>query len=447
MAKEISQQTGGKAGDAVIIIPESVKKNLPRDFDVGAIGKIDLKEAETIASEDIFLIKENELVEGLEDFEIIPLDEEDRTAANDVAAARAEERKTALTAEIERIVDRIIKHEGKTGKVPEEKVPEEKEYDLEAVPVIEEKTESDIEYDDGRTWISLEELDKYDEHGHKWVPLEELVTEGEIRKRGETKGKDNKPAAGTSGARSEGETTAGGRNEFLQPREAPVMVEGYVEGDDEYIIWDLPAKSKSDVKKESVPAGIEGTTHSAAEKGSAAGKDKHDITKEDEVVISMEDFDGASKKAGRGGPDLSPIEYADAMQQPDAGVSIIGRPERLKEERVPLQYKDLISEGVLGVTQEAGKVYFIDDITNREEKEDRTIFDESELDKIISGIVQVEEGSAYVLREANVEEDRERIAVISEEFGPSHEDLFVDMDYKYGDEELDYIHTAIVEED
>jgi len=58
MAKDILHRSGGNASDTIIIIPDSVKKSLPRDFDIGDIGKIDLKEAETIANEDIFLIRE-----------------------------------------------------------------------------------------------------------------------------------------------------------------------------------------------------------------------------------------------------------------------------------------------------------------------------------------------------------------------------------------------------
>ncbi len=396
MAKDIMQQIGGKAGNAIINIPESVKKNLPRDFDIGAIGKIDLREAETIANEDILVIKENELLEGLDNYDIIPLREEDKATADDNAAARVEGRKSALTAEIERIVDRIIKHEGKT-----EAAPEEKRFDQESVTVAEKKGKSDLEFDDGRKWISLEDIDKYDEQGQRGTPSEK-----------------------------------------------PSMVDGYVESDDEYVIWDIPVETKAEketvksVSKDKTPA-----VTAEEKKPQGQPKDKSSITKEDEVVISMEDLEDPVKTENKVTADMAPLEYSDTLKHTDQSIDVIGKPESLKEERITLQYKDLISSGILGESRDIGKVYFIDDEPNGSERDEKSIFGESELDKIISGIVQVEEGSAYMLGEANVDEDRERIAVVSDDFAPAHEDLFVDLDYKYGDEELDYIHTAIVEED
>lgn len=440
MAKDIMQQAGGKAGSTIISLPESVRKSLPRDFDIGAIGKIDLREAESIANEDILLIRENELIEGLDNFDIIPLEAEDKTATDD--SARIDDRKIALTAEIERIVDRIIKHGRKAGEAPvgEEKEPE---YEEQTAPVIEIKKKDDFEFDDGRKWISLEELEKYDEHGQKWMPLEELLLEGGGEDRESGIGEEKK--AGKPSRESAGE----GPDE--RKREKPLMVEGYVESDDEYVIWDIPPEEKTVKEKETArPASIEKAqsmipAEQEQQKEKAEGKET--VAKEDEVVISMEDLEGPVRKEKKAVEELAPIEYAETLNHAQAGVDIIGKPERLKEERVSLRYRELVSSGMLGESRETGKVYFIDEATNGKEPEEKSIFDESELDKIISGIVQVDEGSAYMLGEANVEEDRERIAVITDEFLPVHEDLFVDLDYKYGDEELDYIHAAIVEED
>ena len=58
-----------------IELPEGVKKNLPKDFDIGAIGNIDLVEAEAVANESVLLLNENDLIEGIEDFDLIPLKE------------------------------------------------------------------------------------------------------------------------------------------------------------------------------------------------------------------------------------------------------------------------------------------------------------------------------------------------------------------------------------
>ncbi|OHD68592.1 MAG: hypothetical protein A2W19_12435 [Spirochaetes bacterium RBG_16_49_21] len=72
---------------------------------------------------------------------------------------------------------------------------------------------------------------------------------------------------------------------------------------------------------------------------------------------------------------------------------------------------------------------------------------ESELDAIVSDIVEFEEGVSYVMKEADVEQDREQIAVLPDGLKPSYEELFIDTARKYRDEELDYVHAAIVEVD
>ena len=74
----------GPAKGFTIDLPEGVKKNLPKDFDIGDIGNIDLLEAEAIANENVLLLNENDLIEGLEDFDLIPL-KEDVKAAEDTA--------------------------------------------------------------------------------------------------------------------------------------------------------------------------------------------------------------------------------------------------------------------------------------------------------------------------------------------------------------------------
>lgn len=54
---------------------EKIRNSVPSDFDLTQIGRIDLREAEKIASEEVIFLKEEDLIEGLEDFELIPLKE------------------------------------------------------------------------------------------------------------------------------------------------------------------------------------------------------------------------------------------------------------------------------------------------------------------------------------------------------------------------------------
>ncbi len=54
-------------------IKEKAGHKIPADFDFSTIGKIDLHEAEKIANEEIIFLSEDDLIDGLEDFELIPV--------------------------------------------------------------------------------------------------------------------------------------------------------------------------------------------------------------------------------------------------------------------------------------------------------------------------------------------------------------------------------------
>jgi hypothetical protein len=74
-------------------------------------------------------------------------------------------------------------------------------------------------------------------------------------------------------------------------------------------------------------------------------------------------------------------------------------------------------------------------------------YDGTELDFLAGEIVQFEEGASYTMREAEVEEDRELVADIITDFESGFDDQFIDWEKRYHDEELDFVHGAIVEED
>lgn len=427
MAKDIV-----KKQDAIIVIPDSVKKNLPRDFDIGDIGKIDLSEAESIANEDIFLIKENELIVGLEDFDLIPLKETTAPRAEGVSKKEFVE------------------------EAPSEEIPpvaastkeESRRMDTDEVLVHPRKDDA---FDDGRNWISLEELENYDEHGRKWIPIEEVL------------GKDEHggPAVPVTTAEkepedlkrdlmAERESFIGKRDDIKRAGEKPEMVEGFVEIDDEYVIWDIPAKAEQTEKKPALKQEQKLELQPAVKPVDTERSTIVAVEKDDEVVISMEDLTAVPVLKATGAESVARLGTQDTREQKiaaeDKKLPTIGA-TNLMTEGYPSPYSEMLVPSASAEGAETGTVYFIDDRAIQSEDEGKTIFNETELDKIISGIVQVDEGAAYMLREADVNEDRDRIALISDEFGTSHEDLFVDLEYKYSDEELDYIHTAIVEED
>jgi hypothetical protein len=63
-------------------IPAEFRERLPRDIDFNDIGRINLSEAEKIAGEEILFLTEADLIEGLEDFDLIPLKGDDSFIQN-----------------------------------------------------------------------------------------------------------------------------------------------------------------------------------------------------------------------------------------------------------------------------------------------------------------------------------------------------------------------------
>jgi hypothetical protein len=383
MPDDSVQNTGGQG--IGINIPDSVKKNLPRDFNIDDIGKIDLREAEKIASEDILFLNEKDLAEGLEDLDLIPLknmlrEEEmppSKPGAPRAPAGKDSAPKAAAPSSREALLSPGAKPEREESGVP-------LEYIEEAV-----------------------------------VPDEDI----------------SKEAASPAGA----------------PPVSPRKAEGYVEDDDEYVIWDMPdseaGADQSKIKRAS-PAGeapkpaaeVERARTEEAEKEKKADAAPQYHPDKDDVVISIEDLDEKAPPARKTVySDLIPLEEIDAV--PQSAPKVRHGRERIDRITVPVQ--EAVRDDIPGT----GEVFFIDDKQHRDQEGGGESFDEGGLEKIASGIIQVDEGSSYVLEESDVLEDRELIAAVAEEYRPAYEELFVDLDYKYGDEELDYIHTAIVEED
>lgn len=463
MTKDSNNKKPGKA--FTIDLPEGVKKSLPKDFDIGDIGNIDLVEAEAIANENVLLLNENDLIEGLEDFDLIPLKESARVR-EETAAREAAAPVTAETAVM--TVEREEEEEAVAGPVtglPEETAP------------VSEKTEArkhEEEFDDGRTWIPLDEIDTIDEHGKRWVPLHKLPVEEHRREEvpaepGETIEvesitpeqareeqavvlKEEEPAgiglkkvlslddlvepdvpekahAGVTGPEIEPVVEVEVEREARPaiekktgPQKPAVIPEGHVDENEEYMIWDMPDSeaviAEPVVKKEDreVPA-----------EKPAVEKEKPAATTEEKVEA----------EAPRHKPAFEHETPAPARVK-DIPLAVLRKPEKpFGDDMVP-PVSDVMT---------AGQVLFIDDKQSNVDIAAEGIFDENRLEKIITGIVQVDEGASYLLREANAEEDRERIATISDELRPEYEEMFEDLDYKYSDEEMDYIHTAIVEED
>ena len=380
MSNESAHNTGSQ--NIAINIPDSVKKSLPRDFNLDDIGKIDLREAEKIASEDILFLNEKDLAEGLEDLDLMP--------PNDVQgeeAIRPAKRSVPRTPEI---------------RGPKAATPSSREALL----------SSGIEPEAGKA---------------SGVPLDYI----------------EEPIVSAKDASIKVESAG----EALPA--STHITEGYVEGDDEYVIWDMPeGEAESETSKVKMASPRVEAPKPAAEIGKSRPAEMKKEPKaapqyhpeKDDVVISIEDLDEKTPPARKTlHTELIPLEEIDAVPQPSTAIHF----ERERNDRMARPPQAAAHDD----SQGTGEVFFIDDKQHRDQEGGEDTFDESGLEKIASGIIQVDEGSSYVLEESDVLEDRERIAVVADEFRPAYEDFFVDLDYKYGDEELDYIHTAIVEED
>lgn len=427
----------------MIDIPENIRKNLPKDF---AIGKIDLREAETIANEDILSFTEGDLIEGLEDLDFIPLKEPVR-----------EERRVELRPD-----------EGRSGGVEEpeagvktdggEKAVAETDF-IDESGTQEHKIRHDFEDEagGGSGWVPVHELDLHDQ-GKKWVPLHELDIHDQDAVIGtgprdkiiqsafeDDGGTGTVPEIKMEEVPREAAVSKGQAERKSEPADElrPPKAEGYVESDDEYVIWDM--------------TGFESVPRSEVTRSSGSKKPK----KTKNITVESADDAGAGNTAGVSGavqeakePDH--IRY-DAHEEPgaDRGVTAVNLPASgdsvypgMDARKLEMIFSDdRWRADSMNLELSTGQVHFIEDLPGMAETAGKGLFDESMLDKIIGGMIQIDEGKSFMLTEARLDEDRERIAVLTEGFEPAFEELFIDLDFKYSDEELDYIHAAIIEED
>ncbi len=436
----------------MISIPEHVRKGLPDTLSLDDIGRIDLREAESIADEGLLFLKEHDLIEGLDDFDLIPLKKEHAPAedlkAEGIHAGMRERREEKET----------------VSKEPREASPAEVKVDT--MPVAEEDAavspsaemeSSSEEPGEGREWVPIEQLDWVDEKGKKWLPLDRIGSEerkistvpddgvGEVAAtipQVETTEEEKGSDAGAAPARAE---VARGATE------KPRMFEGFVENDDEYVIWDMPAGERTDGV--SVTPG-EAKTGTPREEATAL--DEASVTREGPIAAG----EAGDAKAAEG-PVPPPERKSTEEAQPEPGITGVFSPVettvipetyaveknggRIDGDQGPVP--EMPPEGVPFVDEEEPRVHFIDDreLTSRIEEKEET--PEIDLERVTRGIVQFEEAPGYLLAESDQRSDREKIAHIAKDLEPDYEELFVDLDYIYRDEEIDYIHAAIVEED
>ena len=117
--------------------------------------------------------------------------------------------------------------------------------------------------------------------------------------------------------------------------------------------------------------------------------------------------------------------------------------------RFPGAQKQAVPAGIVQPADDDRSVAFIDDdLVDKDEKPDDDIFRVSELDRVMSGFVEVIEGKARLLKEADATEDLDRVAGLMKGTTPTFEDLLVDIEseYSFKDDEVGIIDRAFQKE-
>jgi len=98
----------------------------------------------------------------------------------------------------------------------------------------------------------------------------------------------------------------------------------------------------------------------------------------------------------------------------------------------------------------ADQFRIVDDaMVDREYDETVSVFEEDSLDRISSGIIEVIEGEAKILKEADPIRDEEKIAYIMKGTLPTFEDLLIDFEeeFKFKDDDVIFIDNAFMADD
>ena len=332
--------------DVAIEFNHTISQKLPSDFNVSEIGNIDLSEAEEIANEDILFLTEDDLIEGLEDFDLIPLEEEHKTERS--GPGKREYRRD------------------EEAEVAQESVQESASY-------VDDIVEEPVEINEQQS----------DFGGHPGENEQDIT------------GKSEKE-----------------HEDFVVPSlQEDNGTEHFIELDSQFEAGD----------------GID-----KAEAGPSVGDDNVNVFSHDFEAehIQIDDYvKGYMKKR----PEGREINFRDVTIEPV---------KEFEKESIPQQFHT--------INDIDDRVNFADDqYVIKKDSVSETVFEDNELARITSDILEVVEGNAIILPEADIDEDKELIAHVFTGITPVFEDLLLEFEdeFKYIDDEMDFIHSVITEED
>ncbi|HOO72222.1 MAG TPA: hypothetical protein PK926_10715 [Spirochaetota bacterium] len=298
-----------------------LKSKLPENFDFAEIGKIDLFEAEKIANEEILFLNEEDLIEGIEDFDLIPVNDDAR--------------------------------EPDVGKGLDEK------------PAVFDRKHKPVKVKEDRD--------------HDFIPVDNL-------------------------------------NESVKPREKTVDARNLI-------------PSREDTIEE------------------ITSEEVLDLNELFENKLQEEQLKVSSKKEKKESKQTQQINDEEFAK-------IINKKETVNEEKpedvIDEKKVEVIPEKFTQLEKSYDNVRFIDDsYVVKDDVVAEKIFEDNELEAITSDIVEVIEGKTKVLQEAEIEDDKELVAHVLTGIAPVFEDLLLEFEdeYKYVDEEIEFIHSMLTEDD
>ncbi len=190
----------------------------------------------------------------------------------------------------------------------------------------------------------------------------------------------------------------------------------------------------------------------------AYSAEPHAPVEEFELADEVEKAEETEEVTVPGNENISPAETE--MPEGLRETGIIGEEKehdegsvQVPEYHVPIEPPGVVEKIPHGLEMTGGSAdqfrIVDDEMVDREYDETVSVFEEDSLDRISSGIIEVIEGEAKILKEADPTRDEEKIAYIMKGTLPTFEDLLIDFEeeFKFKDDDVIFIDNAFMADD
>jgi len=406
----VEDPPAARADNLTIKISGSAGKKILEDFNVSDIGNIDLQEAEEIASEDMLFLTESDLIVGLEEFELIPLvDTEKSDEKDDLQIVE----KTVIEKEDEKtVVQNIPLSEKKLNQVTDEKGSD---------------SVSKLELDPDGIEVEIIEEQVYGTQSNEVVEEEQPIIEETAPHKEERQDVFDMPLIVEDDSR-QGLSTAESSKELTGISDAVIFTD-----------------------EELVGKGFSTDT------GLAGG-----VTSSDETVYDNDFFEKEESQQPLYSNDM-PGDVSDtiideeaisveltSLHESDKGENFSSEDEFLTDEPYEKFEKEILPDELQALEVIEDNVLFIDDIIiDKPDIEESVIFSGDSIEKLSSGYLDLSQVEGKILEEASESHVPDGRIIETSRFKEFDELAidFEDDEYKYRDDELDFVENAIFEED